>query len=400
MVFSGEVLDITPVPNQHGPQFMPERRVLFRVEKMWRGAATSEIIVMTGAGGGDCGVNFEPGARYLVYTYSRGGVPWTSICSRTQRLQKATEDLTYLATLDNPSRAGRIFGAAEYSRGSGTRRSKPAAGYVVTLRRDGREWKTKTDASGRYEFPAVQPGQYYISIELQPGERAYADTTVEVRDARGCGKRDFFVGGGGAVTVRVLNARREPTAGVNMEILDAETLEEPLPSYRHAASDGEGQVTFAELPLGRYVVVSNFRLPPSRSQPFWRVFHPGTRDQETATVIELQQGQHLDLQPFVLPEPLPDRVLRGTVLWRDGAPVSNAWVTALPVNTVHYAGDTRTDRSGNFTLQLLEDVRYTITAHHWRTPKSGDEWLSPNLEVQLKEEYKPVTLVVRPYKRE
>ena len=270
IVFTGEVIDITPVPNQNGPQFMRERRVRFRVEQMWRGAKAAELEVMTGAGGGDCGYDFERGGRYLVYTYAHRGVPWTGICSRTQRLSTATEDLQYLAGLESVSTGGRVFGFASFSRGSGTRRSQPAAGYVVTLRREGRAWTTKTDAAGGYEFSSVQAGTYGISIDLQPGERVYADKTVEVREGRGCGYRDFSLVGAGTVTFRVLSRFREPAAGIRLEIIDADTLTESLPSYRHAVSGADGVIHFTELPPGRYLVASNFRLPPSESQPFSR----------------------------------------------------------------------------------------------------------------------------------
>src|SRR5918993_1392941 len=248
IVFSGEVIDVTPVPNQRGSQFMPERRVRFRVQEMWRGVRTPEITVMTGSSGGDCGYDFKPGGRYLVYTYAHAGVAWTGICSRTQRLETATEDVQYLATLEKGTPAGRIFGTATFSRGSGTERSKAAAGYEATLRLDDREWRTKTDASGRYEFLSVQPGTYAISIELQPGERVYADRSVHLRDVRGCGHQDFSIEASGAISVRLHNVRGQPVPGITLEIIDADTLTQPLPSYRHAVSRAEGLVSFSQLP--------------------------------------------------------------------------------------------------------------------------------------------------------
>ena len=39
----------------------------FTVSKMFKGAAVDTVVIQTGFGGGDCGMNFEMGKSYLVY---------------------------------------------------------------------------------------------------------------------------------------------------------------------------------------------------------------------------------------------------------------------------------------------------------------------------------------------
>jgi hypothetical protein len=89
-VFSGEVVEVIADPQ------VPYLKVKFRVEKYWKGVLTTEMIVVTGRGGGDCGYRFEVGARYLIFAYGGDAKLETNICQRTKGLEEATEDLKLL----------------------------------------------------------------------------------------------------------------------------------------------------------------------------------------------------------------------------------------------------------------------------------------------------------------
>lgn len=74
--------------------------IAFRVDRMWRGPGTKTVRVVTGRGGGDCGIGFERGKRYLVYAYGLDGDEWgTSICTRTHEVPVSQEDAAFLGTL-------------------------------------------------------------------------------------------------------------------------------------------------------------------------------------------------------------------------------------------------------------------------------------------------------------
>ena len=72
-------------------------QVLFSVERSWKGVSASEIMLFTGRGSGDCGVEFQVGERYVVYAYPRvrDGCQ-TNICTRTREITLAQEDLKVL----------------------------------------------------------------------------------------------------------------------------------------------------------------------------------------------------------------------------------------------------------------------------------------------------------------
>lgn len=74
-------------------------KVEFDVDRTWRGRPSRRVAVFTGRGGGDCGVPFEVGRQYLVYAHChQNGDCFTIICSRTQEIEDAAEDLRYLAS--------------------------------------------------------------------------------------------------------------------------------------------------------------------------------------------------------------------------------------------------------------------------------------------------------------
>jgi len=67
----------------------------FEVERLYKGALSSEVTVLTGRGYGDCGYHFQVGEKYLVYAYGDKELK-TNICTRTTNMSKAGADLAEL----------------------------------------------------------------------------------------------------------------------------------------------------------------------------------------------------------------------------------------------------------------------------------------------------------------
>ena len=91
-VFSGQVTELN------------ELAIKFKVEQMWKGAPTAEIVMQTGVekldGGNlfipDCAYDFKLGERYLVYAYDSKGKLQAHKCTRTTLLEGAGEDIRVL----------------------------------------------------------------------------------------------------------------------------------------------------------------------------------------------------------------------------------------------------------------------------------------------------------------
>jgi hypothetical protein len=76
--------------------------VLFTVQQSWKGVSTREVSLLTGRGGGDCGVEFKPGQVYVVYAHGRSGDGCqTNICTRTREVSYASDDLLFLRKRPN-----------------------------------------------------------------------------------------------------------------------------------------------------------------------------------------------------------------------------------------------------------------------------------------------------------
>src|SRR5579864_6171980 len=88
-VFLGTVLSVTDLPRTADDEFLSSRKARIQVDESFGGLSpdTHEVDVLTGSGGGDCGVPFRSGEKYLVgasvgsdasftpaYVASRGGL--------------------------------------------------------------------------------------------------------------------------------------------------------------------------------------------------------------------------------------------------------------------------------------------------------------------------------------
>ncbi|WP_026909175.1 hypothetical protein [Paucisalibacillus globulus] len=91
-VFYGRVLEINE-------ESYP-KKVLFDVKEIWKGTDQSQIIIQTGLGGGDCGIDFQVGQEYLVYANDSHlyGDEYlsTGICDRTISTLTSNEDFEIL----------------------------------------------------------------------------------------------------------------------------------------------------------------------------------------------------------------------------------------------------------------------------------------------------------------
>jgi hypothetical protein len=88
-------------------------RVTFRVSKVWKGPISATLAVTTARSGASCGYEFESGRDYLVYAEGTDQGLTVSLCSRTQRLSEADEDLAILGdgivpAAAHPDMLGRI----------------------------------------------------------------------------------------------------------------------------------------------------------------------------------------------------------------------------------------------------------------------------------------------------
>ena len=93
VVLSGKVLNMDL--DESGYYF----EVSIQTIDVWKGDVLDEIIILTETSSDACGYEFQINNEYLIYAYNYNGGVYTNICTRTNLLEYADEDLDYLNQL-------------------------------------------------------------------------------------------------------------------------------------------------------------------------------------------------------------------------------------------------------------------------------------------------------------
>lgn len=277
-VFVAQVLEIQTLPRRpyrpgDVPEFGMAKRVRVRVVEAFRGGASGDIDLYTGAGGGDCGYDFTANETYLIYgNSSEQGRLTTGICSRTRAIEDADEDLAYLR--NDARRDGvfsSIFGSAvdvdAGPRVGDAASREPVEDVHVVAESTRDRFEARTARDGTYSIP-VPPGRYRISADLAtPGVFVGVRwPEVEVRDARGCARSDFYVRSDGRIAGRIVDARGTPVARMRIDVLKLPAKGAPAWSRplmgQHATTDEDGRFLITRLESANYSLVSAVLYPP------------------------------------------------------------------------------------------------------------------------------------------
>lgn len=405
VVFSGEVVEITPAPPARDLRFPAKKLVRFRVDRVWRGEAAGEIEVHTGAGGGDCGYDFVRGGQYLVYAHYWEGRLSTGICSRTRPLSDAKEDLAYFETAFRPAGVGRIFGTAQFQRSSPDTPEQSAPGYTVILTGGGTTRRTTTAADGRYEFRGVPAGRYTVELITPQTQLAGGSRNTELADPRGCASVDFWIMSNGRVALRVLKPSGEPASNLTLDVVEFDSLVERdrFPHAQRMRTDADGFAETKGLRPTRYVIGINVTQAPDASQAYPRMFYPGVTDVAGARVLDLNYGERAELEPMILPEPLVPQAITGVVLWPDGSPAARASVSVSMDRATHglslqLGTAVSTDAQGRFTFRAYRGQTYRVSATV-DVRGISEQWRAESKAFEVRSDVEPIALTLAPPRR-
>lgn len=284
--------------NADGTMFSPVPSIVrFSVQEAFRGVQGSEVDVATTEGCCACGYPFEIGHSYLVFASRYGGELTTGTCTLTQPAVTAAALLQQLRKIKAGQSPASVFGTVlkypQDARIEGRENAAPLGDVPVTIVGvNGKEFNTKSDAAGAYQFQALPAGNYEIhpllpealttheQIDKKPAE-------VSVTPSTSC-RRDIFVFSDGRITGRVEDAQGRPLPSfVTIEPADPDKRREAAHNGGLPGSEPQSDAHFRLLPLppGRYFLRAN---PDTGAGVDFRVicYYPQT--------IELAEGQHLD----------------------------------------------------------------------------------------------------------
>jgi len=240
----------------------------------------------------------------------------------------------------------------------------PAAGVRIALTSEGNRLTVTTDSEGKIEVQ-VPPGEYTIAPVLPLSVRVYGAPLRASVPARGCAPVYFSLTSNGRIEGRVVRQDGTPVPRASVDVIPAELPPDLRPDSFTAAPSGttdeNGRFTVDAILPGRYLVAVNARFGPRFFSPYLTTYFPGVARQD-ARGIEIGEGERKTGFTIVV-TPLAETTLSGVVAFNDDRPVTEANVTAAPVDhRGMIMGSSKTDSSGFFELRLLTGISYLIRA--------------------------------------
>ncbi len=176
-IFTGRVTKIDTFTEESDGQTRVRKLVTLRVQDRWRGVqGKRDVIVATGAGGGDCGFQFDQNQTYLVYANQsvQTGNYETGICSRTSLVKDAAADLAYLRGIEAADKTVSLYGMVyreRQTRMAGDDPDRrldpggPLSDVEISLTDPaGQVHMIVSDADGWYEIDDLTAGRYEMSL--------------------------------------------------------------------------------------------------------------------------------------------------------------------------------------------------------------------------------------------
>jgi len=183
VVFLGHTVG-EPIERQR-PWPERERVYTFAVEEAFWGVEGKTIEVLSGMGGGDCGIEFAAGESYFVHAWHRqyDGAVYAGLCGGTTRASAAQDELSYsrrrLAGKPVTALYGRVVRKTrdqdEWEEGTGL----PGVRIAVTGPGGQRRLST-TGAGGLFALVGPLSGKLTVSADVPGGAGRLIQEHVEV----------------------------------------------------------------------------------------------------------------------------------------------------------------------------------------------------------------------------
>jgi hypothetical protein len=370
-VFVGRVINISSFIQHEDFGAFRQNRVTLAVTETFNGPTSKSFEIVTGMGNGDCGFPFTKGQDYLVYASKEAGKWSSSICSRTQRLDHATSDLSYLRSLSSAPPPSRIFGfITTESRMIGIemryveKAPHPVAGVTINLESGGLTRKTVTDTSGNYAFESLPSGKFNISAEM-PNDMGGGQKRSFDLPAHACSQHNFVANETGQISGRLVDQDGHPAITTIVGVVPIGIS--PKPALNEAFTDAHGNFTLQHLPPGDYWLGVNVTEPPrggkNLSCPFPPTYYPGVSQTSIATVFHVNGKHPISGLELRLPEPLPIRTIKGTVTLPDGKPSLGAFIELKDSEFPNRSVDLGiADNNSHFVVTGVAGRQYSLSA--------------------------------------
>ncbi len=307
------------------------------------GGGPGTVMMRIGGEGGDNEASTDAEGRYELTGLAPG--TWTVTASHPDWSESAAS----VEIKDAPATADIRLGRGGSVSGSVLAAGRPVAGAQVTLAAagdsgmrpgmgflGGGEQSALSDEGGRFRFDRLAPGRYSLSAALRDQTSAPAEAVVTGDDAQ---EVQLALAEGALVRGAVVGLPDAQLAGVNVSAQGPDF-------FASTRTSAGGSFELSGVPEGTITLRANAGdfVTSSRSASTTVTIAPGQA--EAAAEIRFEQGLRVD-----------GRVTRG------GRPVPDAMVMAFPDGGNRRSASGRSDESGGYVLEGLDEGRYTITAN-------------------------------------
>jgi carboxypeptidase family protein len=372
----------------------------FSVDHAFRGVTGSQVEVLTGMGGGDCGYGFKIGEQYLVYAIrdaEHKKMLYTSACHRTRPVRNAGEDIEYIEGLSKASPGGLVFGSVKRS-GRTPEQPAPLEGVKITIEGQGKTVTVTTDGDGKFHASSLPEGSYKVRVSPPEGLSAGRnESEIKVAD-RGCAGVEFWLAVDGRVSGRVIDAEGRPLSNCYVMLYSADAPNRYSGFSMNATTDDQGQYKMGLIPPGNYKLSVNYD-GPSDKQPaeliksFPLVYYPGVLSADQAGVIVVGESAKVEGIDFRAPA-LIERTIEGAVLWPDGRPATNAQLICY-LHGGRVRPPVKIDEQGHFSFKIYEGMDAFLVAE---IEIEKGKWMRGELKATEKGDIFGAKLILAPRK--
>ena len=389
MIFVGRVV----VDSGEG---LGERPARVEVEEVLKGLSSDiKEVDVNSSYGNSCYYHLKENERYVIFANQALA---TGACTVTFNV-KGKEHV--LAALRNALSGGppRLVGTVIRASGRFAHDGVvPSA--VVSL--DGEKQSVNSDGQGNYEFDALLPGRYRISVSHPgflpdddfnnrwSGGTKLAGNVVKPDDSprgtvlieeKSCEVWDLGLWPDGHIKGTVKDKTGLPLSGVKVQAFGMDRARNEFESepLREAVTDSQGHYTVDRLPPGPYMIGVNAK-NYSDDNAYPPTFYPSTTDRHGAGSVPVGEAQEVGAIDLTIPPPRQTIPIDIRVVDENGRPLQGA-----AVFLVNRAGDDRSkskqsDLNGEVILIGYKGEDYMVRGAYSRGRQflSGKASVDPN----------------------
>lgn len=349
----------------------------FEVEEAFKGVSGGEVaIFISTAKGTSCHWSgFKPSERYLVFADEYNGKLTIGPCNPTRQfvpqqlnagnIEKsswrrwawdAESGLKFLRSLPPAGTGGRVAVSTEF------RGDTVVKGVSFTLTGANKtSYETNTDEFGDAVIDGLPPGKYSVKATWPKGYAGTHQAEIEIKE-RSCSDVFASVFFSGVIKGKVLDGQGQPAQSIRLQV-GSVSAEKTFTGA--VTSDKNGKFEFNGLAAGKYRI---YLRPDEDAQP--SLFYPGVSDEAKAEIITVATDKKSDEIEFKLPTTFKTQTITGKVVWPDGKPVADAYITfdcpiELEPSEFKFKAprlSAETDSQGNFKLTAFRGFSYSLKA--------------------------------------